>query len=179
MTTSAHRGSTDFINALPICLFWGVGNGGLSLRRTRTALRVLRSFSYIWKPRELLHGPASAPIELVNVLTWEFREKNRRCDSLRTALRNLVFGNNTFYPLNDFSVHEDLFWGLIAARNFSWFKVAPVEEARKFSIEGNPRQLFALNRNQLPFGCHAWSKHDREFWAPYITRYIKLPEHCG
>jgi Protein of unknown function (DUF5672) len=132
--------------------FLGVGNGGFSLRRTSSALRVLRSFSYIRKPRELY---------------WE--QQKLRFDNSLAIIRNLTLRNNTFYPLNDFSGNEDLFWGLIASRNFPFFKVAPIEEARKFSIECNPRKLFELNGNQLPFGCHAWQKYDPEFWVPHIT----------
>ena len=48
----------------------------------------------------------------------------------------------------------------VAPKNFPWFKVASFDEARKFSFECNPRKLFELNQNQLPFGCHAWQKHD-------------------
>ena len=138
--------------------FLGVGNGGFSLRRISTALRVLRSFSYIRKPRGLFHGKIS-----------EQQAHMLRFDDPLAFVRNLVVGNNTFYFLNDFSGNEDIFWGLMAPRNFSWFKVAPVDEAKKFSFETNPRKLFELNGNQLPFGCHAWQRYDREFWGPHIT----------
>jgi len=100
--------------------------------------------------------------------------KRRALDNLiAVAARGLVLGNNTFYPLNDFDGHEDLFWGLIARRNFNWFKVASFDEARKFSFECNPRKLFELNGNQLPFGCHSWQKYDPEFWAAHITQNLK------
>lgn len=157
--------------------FLGVGNGGFSLRRTRAALRVLRSFSYIRKPRELLRRladvpepPPDAPARQPPVREWRFG------NLMAAAARNLALGNNTFYPLNDFSGHEDLFWGLIAPKNFPWFKVAPVDEARKFSFECNPRKLFELNGNQLPFGCHGWQKYEPEFWAIHIPRTAKMDE---
>jgi hypothetical protein len=46
--------------------FLGVGNGGFSLRRTSAALRVLRSFSYIRKPHELLRQLVRSPETSVN-----------------------------------------------------------------------------------------------------------------
>jgi hypothetical protein len=160
-------------------LFLGVGNGGFSLRRTRAALRVLRSFSYIRKPRELLRRPVDFPKVSPDVLARQPPIPKWRFGYLMAAAaRNLAFGNNTFYLLNDFSGHEDLFWGLIAPKNFSWFKVAPVDEARRFSFECNPRKLFELNENQLPFGCHAWQKYDPEFWALYITPDAKMDGNC-
>jgi hypothetical protein len=138
--------------------FLGVGNGGFSLRRTSAALRVLRSFSYIRKPRELFYD-----------LIWDQQGQKCRFDKSLAVIKKLTLRNNTFYALNDFSGNEDIFWGLIASKNFSWFKVAPADEARRFSIEGNPRKLFGLNGNQLPFGCHAWQRYDPEFWIPHIT----------
>ena len=153
----------------------GVGNGGFSLRRTSSALRVLRSFSYIWKPRELFQ-PRRVPKELANVMSWEVGKRNRRCYSLRSIIYDFVSGNNTFYLLNDFGINEDFFWGLIVPRNFSWFKVAPPDTARRFSIECNPRRLFEANGNQLPFGCHAWQKYDPEFWDPHIARSAGQPD---
>jgi hypothetical protein len=177
--------------------FIGVGNGGFSLRRTSAALRVLRSFSYVRKPKlfsyirkphELLRRLSSSPdkdggmpkgqghpeaLHVDRAADW-FTGKWFTCPDmlpplLLRAARELVLGNNTFYLLNDYDGNEDLFWGLIAPGNFSWFKVASVVEARKFSFESNPRKLLELNEGQLPFGCHAWHKNDPEFWKIHIT----------
>lgn len=156
----------------------GVGNGGLSLRRTSSALRVLRSFSYIWKPRELLGDRRNTPEALAYVMSLIPREgKNRRrwYYSIRRIIQNFITGNNTFYPFNNCGLNEDVFWGLVVPRNFPWFNVAPADAARRFSIECNPRQLFELNGNQLPFGCHAWQKYDPEFWGPHIRYEARRP----
>ena len=144
----------------------GVGNGGFSLRRVSAALRVLRSFSYVWKPRELLRD-AAVPAELGPMRPPRARPGWRAAARL---MHDVTVANNTFYPFNDFAESEDKFWGLFARRNFPWFAVAPPHVASRFSIEVNPRQLYALNGRQLPFGCHGWQKYDPEFWTPHIRR---------
>jgi hypothetical protein len=150
--------------------FIGVGNGGFSLRRTRSALRALWSFSYIRKPRELLSRAPMTPCDL-ELLTPRIDKEEWRITKFGRAIRNLTIANNTFYPFNDFSRNEDLFWGHFVRRSFAWFKVASFEDSRKFSFESNARLLFRLNENKLPFGCHAWRKQDPTFWAPHIREH--------
>ena len=38
----------------------------------------------------------------------------------------------------------------------------------RFAFDETPREAFELNDRQLPFGAHAWYKHDRAFWEPYL-----------
>lgn len=61
---------------------------------------------------------------------------------------------------------EDIFW---ASRKR--LKIAPVETAVSFSFEAQVRKAFALNRERLPFGCHAWFIYDFEFLRPYIQKF--------
>lgn len=96
---------------------WHVGNGGLSLRRVESFIRILED-------RKPLQGE---------------------------QIKN-----------------EDLFFSSIVDDQF---KVAPMEIALQFSFERQVKKCFALNHNQLPFGCHAWSRYDLEFWKPYIEQY--------
>ena len=70
---------------------------------------------------------------------------------------------------NDFRTNEDIFF---AISDDEEFRVAPIEIALKFSFETQVRECFSLNKEDLPFGCHAWEKHDYSFWKPYI-------EGCG
>jgi len=182
------RAGYDYIGAPWFCgfgecsndsAFLGVGNGGFSLRRTSAALRVLRSFSYIRRPPQSpwldeLYPYEAAAFQGIDHIDRTLGrhplvQKRLLGNLMPAAIRNTVLGNNTFYLLNDYIGHEDIFWGLIAPRNFSWFKVAPVDAARKFSFEYNPRRLFELNQNQLPFGCHAWNRIDPDFWEIYIA----------
>ena len=70
--------------------------------------------------------------------------------------------------LLDEKIIEDFYWTKKVAVVFNDFKVAPVEDAAKFSFEVNPSLLYKMNNNQLPFGCHGWEKYEPEFWKQYI-----------
>lgn len=59
--------------------------------------------------------------------------------------------------------NEDYFWAVIIANAFNNFRVAGVKDAIKFSFEVNPHILFKMNKNRLPFGCHAWEKYTPSF----------------
>lgn len=157
----------DFSSTDPAAPFIYGGNGGFSLRKTESHLKVLKSFSYISRPRE----------------NWK-----KRMQPNKTALAviheaagyvlDLTIRNNTFWPMNSFKGFEDQFWCLVASRNFPWFKIPGYQEELEFAFEMQPRRMFAVNENKLPFGCHAWWKYDLEFWVPFITRYgYKLNEN--
>lgn len=64
--------------------------------------------------------------------------------------------------------NEDLFWSIIVPVIFPFFKVPSLKEGLGFAIEKNPEYFFSLNGNRLPFGCHAWEKHNPSFWRQYI-----------
>lgn len=68
----------------------------------------------------------------------------------------------------DYPFNEDGFWSYEAPKYYPEFKAAPFKEALKFSFERFPRKCFRLNRNQLPFGCHAWKKYDYSFWKAFL-----------
>ncbi len=69
----------------------------------------------------------------------------------------------SFLPLN---MAEDVFY----AFNFNdELSIAPVEVARKFSIEQNVEQGLK-ELGGLPFGCHQWYVHNSGFWKPIIEK---------
>jgi len=49
------------------------------------------------------------------------------------------------------------------------FKLPTWQIALKFGFENDPEKCFALNDNELPFGCHAWEKYNPRFWNRYIS----------
>lgn len=65
-------------------------------------------------------------------------------------------------------INEDL---LIAAYGAPLLKIAPINVALSFSFEMNCDQCIKLTNGKLPFGCHAWPKHDTFFWKPFIEKY--------
>lgn len=136
------------------------GNGGFSLRKIDAHLKVLHSFSYIIPP----------------VANWKKRMSQQLslAGFIREAcgfLLDVTVRNNTYWLLNSYRGFEDQFWCLVAARNFSWFKIPGYKEAINFAIEMQPRRVFDINNHRLPFGCHAWWKYDLDFWRPYIAAY--------
>jgi uncharacterized protein DUF5672 len=125
--------------------FTGVGNGGFSLRRVASFLRVLDA--------------ARRPRRAVEARARHLRELGRRFVVGRGSRRQL---------LRDRYVYEDKFWSLEAPRLVPSFRIPPPEVAVSFAFEGHPRFCFEQNGGRLPFGCHKWRVHDPEFWAPFV-----------
>lgn len=59
---------------------------------------------------------------------------------------------------------EDVFWSCCDSEKF---KVAPTEVALGFAFETQVRKCYERNHFQLPFGCHAWTKYDLDFWKEH------------
>jgi hypothetical protein len=67
--------------------------------------------------------------------------------------------------------NEDVFWSLYVADHCPLFKIPDVDLACKFSIETNPAICLMKNKQVLPFGCHAWEKHDINLWREVFAGY--------
>lgn len=149
----------------------GVGNGGFSLRNVNGALKMLRKLRMLevleryqyfnWKeiiPRlpyilfELLKAPKSQG-EFEK--TYNFQEDVFWCKSASNRLNKFTCKASILRLLGRLLIKND-------------FKIAPVDVALQFSMETNPKELYKLNKGQLPFGCHAWEKYDPEFWKAFI-----------
>lgn len=124
----------------------GVGNGGFCLRRIDACLSVLRNNRSLTAAQTWHHIVRSNPHLLQRLLRLH-----------RVALAALGIRNDQkaflrrWIERGDF---EDMFWGLHAPRFHPEFKLAPVEEAIAFSIEGFPDGISARYRERPPFGCH-------------------------
>jgi Protein of unknown function (DUF5672) len=137
---------------------WRVGNGGLSLRKVASFLRVLRQQvvrgsiyprwgHYAWKPpREALESGIYTKI------------------SALARLNPFTQTHTVENELEKFPYNEDVFWAIEAPKFDPAFTVSTVEEALPFAFEVAPRWSFERNGGKLPFGCHAWAKYDRQFW---------------
>jgi len=128
--------------------FFGVGNGGFSLRNTSAALRVLRELSAGHPPRRRT--------------TFRFRNLLRSSPAKPTPF------NPDYEDLHEFIGNEDLFWGEVCRRHFPWYRVPTPEVASQFSFEVNPAFLYEKNDGQLPTGCHGWERYDPGFWRKHI-----------
>jgi hypothetical protein len=137
---------------------WRVGNGGLSLRKVSSALKILKQEvaagsiyprwgHYAWKP----------PME-----------------SMEPGLYEKVSGLHRINPfaryhsveeeLGHFLYNEDVFWGIEAPKFDPMFRIPSAEEALSFAFEVSPRWSYEHHGRKLPFGCHAWGRYDRAFW---------------
>ena len=65
--------------------------------------------------------------------------------------------------------HEDVFFSFVVPVFVKDFKIADIATATKFSFETYPRKCYALNNHELPIGCHAWAKHDIDFWREIFS----------
>lgn len=138
------------IDSLPH--FLGVGNGGFSLRKVKSHLHILSKFSYIISPNWFIN-------KFFKHRTWK---------SFINVIKSFTIENNTYDRLGKNNMYEDRFWNS-AAGKFSWFKVPDMLTASRFSVESNPRKLYTLHNNALPFGCHAWQTYEPEFWKHHIS----------
>ncbi len=134
--------------------FIGVGNGGFSLRKVKSHLRVLNSFKYVYSPNYYLQ-------KFLNNRSWE---------TFVTFVENITIKNNFFHALNSYDSNEDLFFGGGASKAFKWFNVPDLQTALKFAVEINPSH-FITDAEHVPFGCHAWEKYEPEFWQDLMKTY--------
>jgi len=169
------RGGWDYIGAPlfegfrndPAGGLWMVGNGGFSLRKVESALNVLNSKRLLDDPK--VRGPETKRF-------GSSPELKRMLIALRTFFLECGFHNTARWMCRELEKHpefyfqEDLFWAQKGPRLLQGFNIASLREALSFSFEMAPRYCYQENGGRLPFGCHAWAKHDREFWEPFLLK---------
>jgi hypothetical protein len=64
---------------------------------------------------------------------------------------------------------EDLFFAFAGMVSEN-FRIPNQFTASRFSLELEPGKYFTINNEEIPTGCHAWWKHDLEFWKRVIAR---------
>ncbi|OIP84755.1 MAG: hypothetical protein AUK44_01235 [Porphyromonadaceae bacterium CG2_30_38_12] len=132
---------------------WAVGNGGFSLRKTNTFLRILNFkknvYSYKYITKQWISGKISFFLNIKMLLGF--------------------VENKIIYLISKWEDAEDLFYCLKLRDTKLKIKVPTVEEASFFAFEQSCEYLYKQNKQQLPFGCHAWQKYDyKTFWYKHI-----------
>jgi hypothetical protein len=74
-----------------------------------------------------------------------------------------------FICTNTTPPHEDYFFAAAFPKIFPEFVVAKPEDSISFSFEAQPENLYKMNGEKLPFGCHAWTKYSPNFWKKFIN----------
>ncbi len=139
-----------------------VGNGGFSLRRVGSFLNVLTSKRRTSDPREhWQRNWATAPrVDRWRKLPRRYLKHLHAFNGVQWEIRRL----NRAYS----GWSEDWFWSLQARKYWPSFRIAPNEDGLHFAFCEEPRESFELIGRQLPFGCHGWTRFDREFWRPFL-----------
>jgi len=137
-----------------------VGNGGFSLRRVRSFLRVLDSKTYFVDPDEYWRRYRERSGVLATAFNWPRKYVKRMgwFNDVSWHVRWAVHGD----------VHEDRFWAEFATHYDPAFRIAPVDVAMRFAFEAEPRRCFERIGRRMPFGAHRWQKFDRAFYEPYL-----------
>lgn len=118
------------------------GNGGLSLRCVDDCLKVIEKTD-----KYKLKSKIQIWMELIIAL-----------------LTNSSHALWMHAPAHQYPFNEDGFWSFEATKYDSNFKASTAQQSLNFAFERDPEKCFRKNKNQLPFGCHAWEKYDKSFW---------------
>lgn len=137
--------------------FTGVGNGGFSLRKVSSMIKVLTTFRLILSFDECN----------------EFLDKQTGITHIKkyiSLLKSFTISNNSHHWFNNFGNNEDHFWGKYVPKRFPWYRTPPMKEALQFSFEKRCEESYELLGQQLPFGCHKWWNPDvKDFWGKFIA----------
>src|SRR5258705_1912336 len=117
-----------------------VGNGGFSLRKVETLLKVLKS-----------PGTAIDPAEYWRDFCAQHSAFKQFINLPRKYLKGLSMFNNVDWYCRHPHDFEDIFWANIAPRVYPEFKIATIKQALRFSFEMAPEYCFAENNYELPF----------------------------
>jgi hypothetical protein len=150
--------------ARPDAPFLGVGNSGFSLRRIQAMIQVRNTWRLVQEPAHIIK---------------EVRSSGRGFVRMTAAMVKWLLFNN-FHPpftpantnlVNPANIHDDCFWCLEVPKRFPAFKIASLDDAKRFSFEVNPSRLYAECGGLLPFGCHKWMNVEPEFWREHIESF--------
>ncbi|MGC3976972.1 MAG: DUF5672 family protein [Paludibacteraceae bacterium] len=132
---------------------WKVGNGGFSLRKVETFIKILEYKKNIYTTKRAYKITKANYGSLFDFIKMTFLGKNNRIKDL----------------LESWNDAEDIFYCLVLENTKLKLNIPNIKEAMQFAFEKSPAYLFKLNNQTLPFGCHAWKKYQYEtFWINYI-----------
>ena len=74
---------------------------------------------------------------------------------------------------NQWPANEDTLFSVYHKRSFPlrfMLKLPTWKQALSFGFEKNPKLAYQLNKEKLPFGCHAWEKYNPLFWKDKMAQ---------
>jgi hypothetical protein len=144
-----------------------VGNGGLSLRKIESFLKVLEAPGAVAELDKYRDAMCAALPWYRQLFCLPYKLGKRL--SLSVGGRRDILSETGPVPPGK-RLNEDCFWSFKATDYYPGFKIASVRDGLSFSFEKAPRHCLELNGGRLPFGCHAWNKYDRQFWEPFLLK---------
>jgi hypothetical protein len=152
-------GSPMLVENDPAKGFNDVGNGGFSLRKVRSFARATRSIRLATDPDAhwQQHYATLPALQRLSRLHVRYLKRFRLFNGYKWETANYAYW-------------EDCFWARRGTHYDPQFRIAPVSVALRFGFDFGPRYCFEQAGRILPFGCHGWFKHDREFWEPFLLR---------
>lgn len=135
-------------------ILWEVGNGGMSLRNVKKHIQlfknqiVIHSYSDIAeenKKKKLISNIVNIPLNIIRFLL------------------QFVIPAKYITKLN-----EDYYIAKYGPKIVHNFKIPTPYTAMKFSFENQPKRLYKMTNEKLPFLCHAFKKYDYKFWKKFI-----------
>lgn len=138
--------------------FIGVGNGGLSLRKVESFLKVLQSQTIFEDNFYNSHFHLFYQLKYFIIINILF--------ALQKKFSNLNFIKIFFFFYR--KGNEDIFWSYYANFFAPSFKVANLNTALDFAYEYLPEKCYEYHNKKIPFGCHAWYKYNRDFWLSFL-----------
>jgi hypothetical protein len=160
----------------PSAPLFGAGNFGFSLHRLNMMKKVLRSWRR-WYPydqiaRDVIGGLLGQQDRLREILGIPVRadplSTNGKAELLRRGIGGLGTAGRLRGAWKLYNSHCDMFWSRIVPRIIPEFSVAPPAAAVRFSWEVLPDRCYEMCGGQLPFGIHAWAKHNLPFLLPLL-----------
>lgn len=149
-------------------IFYGIGNGGFSLRRIEYCLNIIRADQH----RIFLKPGILAKIYWYGFLYNEDYTKNlfKRLGLLPLFIAKAFGFRNSIVQFRKTGCEEDAILSFWAHNAWGMTCRVPDElEAARFSMEVHPEYLYNKIGGQLPFGCHAFEKWEYDsFWKKHI-----------
>ena len=144
---------------------WRVGNGGLSLRKIESHLKILQTRVFsgsLYSDGGARPWNAASQEEEIGL----YKEILPSSDISEVDGKFITTIEN---ECKSYAFNEDAFWSLEAPKIDTNFRIPPAIEGLGFAFEMSPEWCYDKNSRKIPFGCHAWNKYNKGFWDAIIN----------
>ncbi len=157
-------------NTVPL---WITGNGGFSLRNVHSFITLFKDLQRIddLKSFHKLSWINKIWFSPVFLFHWLFpKMKIDLVEKYNNQNEDWVYSYTVNSEIEQFKRIEKTKWKFLVNK-IKGLKIPVPEVALRFSIEHKPSNSYKLLSNNLPFGCHAWEKHEIDFWRKIFQQY--------